>query len=213
MNQEGSRFEITQIPVGQMANFSYIISDRHSLDAAVVDPSWDLETIISVLKKNKWNAKYIINTHTHFDHILGNEQIAAATGAKIMQHENSTAYKDIVVKGDHMFTIGDVTVNVLFTPGHSNDSICLIVDEDSILTGDTLFIGNCGRTDLPGSDPELMYDSLYNKIRNLKESLIIYPGHDYGPAKTSTIYEEKRSNPMLNFKSKDSFLRYLNGSA
>jgi hydroxyacylglutathione hydrolase len=213
LNQEGSILEITQIPVGQMANFSYIISDKNSLDAAVVDPSWDLETIISVLEKNKWNAKYIINTHTHFDHILGNEQMAAETGAKIMQHENSTAYKDIAVKEGHMFTIGDVTVNVLFTPGHSNDSICLIVHEDSILTGDTLFIGNCGRTDLPGSDTELMYESLYNKIRNLKESLIIYPGHDYGPAKTSTIYEEKRSNPMLNFKSKDSFLRYLNSSA
>jgi hydroxyacylglutathione hydrolase len=203
--------EITQILVGQMANFTYIIADKNTLDAAIVDPSWNLETVISVLKKNKWNARYVINTHTHFDHILGNEQVAAATGAEIMQHENSTAYKDISLMEGSILSIGGVTVSVLFTPGHSNDSICLIVDDHSILTGDTLFIGSCGRTDLPGSNPELMYKSLYSKIRNLKDSLIVYPGHDYGPTKTSTIYQEKRSNPMLNFKSKESFLKYLNG--
>jgi hydroxyacylglutathione hydrolase len=212
LNHERSFLEITQIAVGQMANFSYLISDNDSLDAAVVDPSWDLEHIFSALKGNRWNAKYVVNTHTHFDHMLGNEQVAAVTGAKIIQHENSTSYKDISVKDGQVIMIGGVSVKILFTPGHSNDSICLIIDEDSILTGDTLFIGNCGRTDLPGSDPELMYDSLYNKIRNLEESMIVYPGHDYGPTTTSTIYKEKKTNPMLNFKSKDSFLRYLNGN-
>jgi hydroxyacylglutathione hydrolase len=211
MNQASKSMEIIQILVGQMANFTYIIADKNSLDAAVIDPSWDLETVISVLKKNKWNARYIINTHTHYDHIIGNEQVATATGAEIMQHENSKAYKDITLTEGQFFTIGNIMVNVLFTPGHSNDSICLIVDENLILTGDTLFIGSCGRTDLPGSNAGFMYDSLYCKIMNLKDSLIVYPGHDYGPTKTSTIYKEKRSNPMLNFRSKDSFLRYITG--
>ena len=142
--------KIIQLPVGQMANFSYIIADEKSSESAIVDPSWDLEKIFSTLKTNGLNAKYILNTHTHFDHILGNEQVAAVTGAKIIQHENSTSYKDIPVKDGQIITIGIISVRVLFTPGHSNDSICLIIDEDSILSGDTLFVGNCGRTDLPG---------------------------------------------------------------
>jgi hydroxyacylglutathione hydrolase len=202
--------KIIQLSVGQMANFSYIIADEKSSESGIVDPSWDLEKIFSTLKTNGLNAKYILNTHTHFDHILGNEQVAAVTGAKIIQHENSTSYKDIAVKDGQVITIGTISVRVLFTPGHSNDSISLIVDEDSILSGDTLFVGNCGRTDLPGSNSVAMYDSLYNKIWNLKESMVLYPGHDYGPTPTSTIYAEKMKNPVLGFKSKDSFLKYLN---
>ena len=130
-----------------------------------MDPSWDLEKVFSTLKTNGLNAKYILNTHTRFDHILGNERVShAVTRAKIIQHENSTWSKDIAVKDGQVITIGTISIRVLFTPGHSNDSICLIVDEDSILSGDTLFVGNCGRTDLPGSDSVAIYDSLYNKI-------------------------------------------------
>ncbi len=200
---------MSQMLVGQMANFSYIVADEKSMDAAIVDPSWNLEIIYSTLKTNNWNAKYIINTHSHFDHILGNEQVAEATGAKIVQHENSDSYKDLSVKDGQVIMLGDVHIKVMFTPGHSNDSICLTIYKDLIFTGDTLFVGNCGRTDLQGGDPALLYESLYDKIMTLNDSMIVYPGHDYGPTPSSTIYNEKMSNPVLKFRSRDSFLKYL----
>ena len=93
-----------QIPVGTMANFTYVIADRETRKACIIDPSWDLEKLLEILKKNGWDLECIINTHTHFDHILGNEQLAAVTGAKIIQHENSNQPGDKFVKdGDIVY--------------------------------------------------------------------------------------------------------------
>jgi glyoxylase-like metal-dependent hydrolase (beta-lactamase superfamily II) len=160
------------------------------------------------LDKNNITAKYIINTHTHFDHILGNDQISEITKAEIIQHEKSTQKKERSVVDHENISIGELNLEVLYTPGHSEDSICLIVDKKSIITGDTLFVGNCGRVDLPGSNPEKMYDSL-SKVANLDDSLVVYPGHNYGSTPTSTILIEKTNNPMLNFKTKEAFLKYM----
>src|ERR1044072_9845265 len=102
-----------------MANFSYIVADEDSGEAAVIDPSWDLDHLFEILKKNNWKAKYIINTHSHFDHVLGNEQVAEVTGAKIVQHEKSDTFKDIAVNDGEVIKIGDVHVKVMYTPGHS----------------------------------------------------------------------------------------------
>jgi hydroxyacylglutathione hydrolase len=201
-----------QIPVGQMANFTYILTDEDNGECAVIDPSWELEKIFAILKKNGWKVKYIINTHTHFDHVLGNEQVAAVTGAKIIQHRNSTQFNDITVEEGQIIPVGKVMIRILHTPGHSKDSICLLVNNESVLTGDTLFVGNCGRVDLPGSDPSEMYDSLFKKISKLDESLVVYPGHDYGSKKTSTIGEEKRSNYVLKTRSKGDFVRFMGSS-
>lgn len=201
--------KIVQIPVGNMQNFSYIVYDEKNNIGAIIDPSWDLEKILVLLERNKISAKYIINTHTHFDHILGNEHITEITKAKIIQHEKSTHKKDRTVRDDEIIRVGEVELEVSYTPGHSEDSICLIVNKESVITGDTLFVGNCGRVDLPGSDPEMMYDSLYNKVAKLDDSLVVYPGHNYGPTPTSTILNEKLNNPMLNFKTKDAFLKYM----
>src|SRR5215204_6200572 len=132
---------ILQIAVGQMANFTYIVADEENGEAAVIDPSWDLDKIFQTLKKNNWRTKYIINTHTHFDHVLGNEQIAEVTGAKIVQHKNSQLRKDIAVSDEDTIEIGSIRLQVLYTPGHSNDSICLLLDDQFILTGDTLLWG------------------------------------------------------------------------
>ena len=141
---------VLQIKVGQMANFTYIVADEENGEAAIIDPSWDLDKIFQTLKKNSWRAKYIINTHTHFDHVIGNEQVAELTAAKIVQHKNSQLEKDIAVSDGDTIEIGHIRLRVLYTPGHSKDSICLILDDQFILTGDTLFVGNCGRVDLPG---------------------------------------------------------------
>jgi hydroxyacylglutathione hydrolase len=200
---------VLQIAVGQMANFTYIVSDEESGEAAIIDPSWDLDKIFHTLKKNDWRARYIINTHTHFDHVIGNAQMAEVTGAKIVQHENSQLEKDIAISDGDIVQIGSIMLRILYTPGHSKDSICLLFKDQFILTGDTLFVGNCGRVDLPGSDPKEMYDSLFDKLAKLNENLIIYPGHDYGPTSTSTIGHEKKTNYILQPRSKQEFLELM----
>lgn len=200
---------VLQIAVGQMANFTYIVSDEENSEVAIIDPSWDLDKIFHTLKKNNWRAKYIINTHTHFDHVIGNEQVAEVTGAKIVQHKNSQLKKDIAVSDGDIVQIGSMMLRILYTPGHSKDSICLLFKEKFILTGDTLFVGNCGRVDLPGSDAEEMYNSLFDKLAKLDENLIIYPGHDYGPTSTSTIGHEKKTNYILQPRSKQEFLELM----
>ena len=199
---------IIQIPVGNMQNFSYIIHDENEKVGAIIDPSWDLEKIFEFLEKNSISAKYIINTHTHFDHVLGNDQAVEITKAAIIQHEKSTLKKDRSVRDGEIIKIGKVELEVLHTPGHSDDSICLIMNKESIITGDTLFVGNIGRVDLPGSNPDRMYDSLL-RLSKLDGSLEVYPGHNYGMTPTSTILNERTNNPMLNFKSKEAFLKYM----
>ena len=200
---------VLQIAVGQMANFTYVVADEENGEAAVIDPSWDLDKIFQTLKKNNWRAKYVINTHTHFDHVIGNDQTAEITGAKIVQHKNSQLHKDIAVSDGDIIEIGSIQLRVLHTPGHSQDSICLLLDDQFILTGDTLFVGNCGRVDLPGSDAKEMYYSLFDKLASLDEKLIVYPGHNYGPTSISTIGQEKKTNYILQPKSKQEFLELM----
>jgi hydroxyacylglutathione hydrolase len=200
---------ILQIPVGQMANFTYIVADEESGEAAIIDPSWDLDEIFHALKRNGWRAKYVINTHTHFDHVLGNDQVAEVTGAKIVQHKNSQLEKHVAVSDGDVIEIGSIRLRVLHTPGHSTDSMCLILDGQLIFTGDTLFVGNCGRTDLPGSDLAEMYHSLFDRLGKLDEKLVVYPGHNYGSTTTSTIGREKKTNYVLQPRSKQEFLEFM----
>jgi hydroxyacylglutathione hydrolase len=202
-------FKVLQIPAGQMANYTYIIADEDTDLAAVIDPSWELDKTFSALKKNGWTAKYIINTHGHFDHVLGNEQVAAATGAKIVQHENSKLNRDISVKDGQTIELGKTRLQVLHTPGHSEDSMCLVLEGQLVFTGDTLFVGNCGRVDLPGSDAEKMYHSLFDVVAKLDERLLVYPGHNYGSTETSTIGRERSTNFVLEPKTKNEFLEFM----
>jgi glyoxylase-like metal-dependent hydrolase (beta-lactamase superfamily II) len=202
---------VLQIPVGQMANFTYIIADEESGEAAVIDPSWDLDEVFRAMKKNGWRAKYVINTHTHFDHVLGNDQVAGVEGAKIVQHKNSQLEKHIAVSDGDVIEIGSIRLRVLHTPGHSKDSMCLILEGQLVFTGDTLFVGNCGRVDLPGSDPAEMYHSLFELLYKLDENLLVYPGHNYGTTPTSTIGREKKTNFVLQPKSKQEFLEFMTG--
>jgi hydroxyacylglutathione hydrolase len=202
--------KIEQFLVGEMDNFTYIIIDEKNRNSIIVDPSWNLEIIFDFLNKNKLDNEFIINTHSHFDHVLGNEQVVKTTGAKIIQHKASPLKKDIEVNDDELIKFGDSQIKIIHTPGHSGDSICLVINDKIILTGDTLFVGSCGRIDLPGSDSVQMYYSIYNKLINLDENLIVYPGHHYGSTKTSTLRDEKKSNFVFKFHNREEFVRYMN---
>ena len=197
---------IYQLKVGNMANFTYVISDIQTHLAAIVDPSWDLHEIFQLLTEKKLSAKHIINTHSHFDHVIGNDEVARATGATVIQHSNSQLRKDISVAENDVISIGSISLRVMHTPGHSQDSICLIIDKRAVFTGDTLFVGAVGRIDLPGGNPKDMYLSLYRKVSALEDQLTVYPGHDYGPSPVSTIGKEKLSNLALQAKSENEFL-------
>ena len=201
---------VVQLEVGPMANFSYIIADENRRVAAIVDPSWDLEKTYAILEDNKWRVRMIINTHNHFDHVLGNEQIASHTGARIVQHQDSDwgGKYDPIIDGEQI-PLGDTIIKVLHTPGHSKESISLLVDDKFIFTGDTLFVGGCGRVDLLGGDVNDMYDSLYNKVLQLEEDLIVYPGHNYGSSPWSTIGKEKKYNPALQSNSREEFAKFM----
>jgi hydroxyacylglutathione hydrolase len=201
---------VVQLEVGPMANFSYIIADETNSGVAIVDPSWDLEKTYTILGNNKWRATMIINTHNHFDHVLGNEQIASRTGARIAQHQDSNwEGKYVSITDGEQIPLGDTVIKVLHTPGHSKESISLLVNDEFIFTGDTLFVGGCGRVDLLGGDVNDMYDSLYNKVLQLNEDLIVYPGHNYGSSPWSTIGKEKKNNPTLQSRSREEFVKFM----
>jgi len=199
---------VKQIPVGSMANFTYVIADEKSKLAAVIDPSWDLEKVLNALKTNELKVKYIINTHTHFDHVLGNEQLAALTDAEIIMHKNSQLDKDIAVDDGDTIDLGNISMKVMYTPGHSKDSICLLA-ENKLFTGDTLFVGSCGRVDLPGGSASELYDSLFGKLVKLDDRIEVYPGHDYGSKPFSTLGDEKKTNHVLKPRTKEEFLQFM----
>jgi len=190
-------------------NFSYIIADDTTKEAAVVDPSFNADAIIRILRNQNLNVKYIINTHDHSDHTASNEDFRSNFGAKVVAHRLANVNKDISVVDGEVIRVGEIVIKVIHTPGHTQDSICLLVD-DKLLTGDTLFVGECGRTDLPGGSAEDMYHSLFDKLMKLDDNIKVYPGHDYGPKPCSTIGVERRTNYTLQKRTVDEFIAFMN---
>lgn len=189
-------------------NFSYVIADEVSKEAAVVDPGFNANAIIQLLKDHGLNLKYVVNTHNHIDHTAGNEYIGSILGAKVVAHRLSKVYKDISVVDGDIIEVGKISIKVIHTPGHSPDGICLLVD-GKLLTGDTLFVGECGRTDLHGGNSEDLYHSLFDKLLKLDDDVEVYPGHDYGSKTYSTIGEEKRTNYTLEKRTLKEFIEFM----
>jgi glyoxylase-like metal-dependent hydrolase (beta-lactamase superfamily II) len=173
-----------------------------------VDPSFNADAIIQTVKANNLNVKYIINTHHHGDHTADNNVLKSRFDAKLVAHKTSPVNKDIRVADGDALKLGETVIKIIHTPGHTPDGICLLVD-GKLLTGDTLFVGECGRTDLPGGSPRDMYHSLLDKLRNLDDEIEVYPGHDYGRKPHSTIGEEKRTNYTLKKRTLEEFLEFM----
>jgi len=206
---------LKQIQVGNMAVFAYIVGDTESGEGLVVDPAANTDEIISVATKSNIKIKYIVNTHGHVDHIGGNADMKEKTGAEIIIHEDDAQMivsvppmmlrmfqakasppADITVKDGDTITVGNVELKVLHTPGHSPGGLSLYMP-GYVITGDTLFVGSVGRTDLPGASWDVMYSSIKEKLLTLPDDTIVLPGHNYGGTPTSTIGNEKRSNPFF----------------
>jgi len=195
-----------QIAVGAGQNFAYIIGDEDTKECAVVDPS-NPELVFNNATKNGMRIIYIINTHGHMDHIAGNDRLMRKTGAKLVAH-NSARKSDIKVGEGNIIKVGSLEIKVIHTPGHTPDSICLLVD-NKLITGDTLFVGECGRTDFPGGDSRALHDSLFNKILKLDDNIEVYPGHDYGAKPSSTIGYERKHNYTLEPRTVEAFVRFM----
>ena len=189
-------------------NFSYVIADETTKECAVVDPGFNTSAIMMLLKDRSFNVKYLINTHSHMDHAAGNEEIKSSFHAKIVAHKSAGVAKDIIVSDGDSIMLGKIAIKIIHTPGHTPDSICMLVD-GKLLTGDTLFVGECGRTDLSGGSAEDMYKSLFNKLMKLDDNIEVYPGHDYGPHPHSTIGLEKRTNYTLEKRALEEFIEFM----
>ncbi|HNV68503.1 MAG TPA: MBL fold metallo-hydrolase [Candidatus Ozemobacteraceae bacterium] len=191
-----------QIPVGGMGNFAYLFADREGGEACLVDPAHQAEKLLARVKELKLNVTRVLLTHHHFDHLNAAMTLKARTGAKLLAHaETARLAAGSVSVDDHLsdgdsFILGGETVHVLHTPGHAPGSLCFVVGGQWLITGDTLFVGNCGRTDLPGGDPRQLFASL-QRLKQLPDSLVICSGHDYGLAKTRTLGEEKKLSAVL----------------
>lgn len=200
--------ETLQFKVGRALNFSYLLWDGETGDAAVIDPSFDTASAEEAIASRGLQLRFVLLTHHHYDHVHEAGNLGRKTGAKIVAHSSSTATHEIGLEDGQSVKLGNIEVRLLHTPGHTADSSCYLAD-GRLYTGDTLFVGECGRVDLEDSSPEQMFESLLVKIHGLPDSVIVYPGHDYGKTPSSTVGEEKKSNYTLEKRSKEEFLRFM----
>lgn len=188
--------EVFQIPVGTMQNFVYLLMDTETREAIAIDSGWETVPIVNAARSKGMRVKFVVATHGHFDHVETIRELAAQLGAKVVAHERSSVKSDVSVKDGDALKFGDLGVRVIYTPGHTLDSICLY-DGAHLFTGDTLFVGAWGRTDLPGGSSKTLFSSLHERIMKLPPGTVVYPGHDYGDVPSRTLAEESRANPAL----------------
>jgi hydroxyacylglutathione hydrolase len=229
---EESDLYFRQIPVGEMANFAYLIGSMSTREAVLVDPAWDIAGLLDLAHQDGMTIVGALATHYHQDHIGGslfghsipglgefmelnpapihvNKLEAPGTAgvsgiaeSELVQHE----------PGD-VIQLGQIGIRLIHTPGHTPGSQCFLVEEagqpSHLVSGDTLFLGSCGRVDLPGADPEAMYYSLNHTLKKLPDETLLFPGHLYSPEGQSTMGEQKRTNPMLRVTSLEMFLGFM----
>lgn len=209
------KLKIKTLVIGPIEVNNYLVIDENTKDAVLIDAGGDLEKTIKLAKANNANIKLILNTHGHFDHTAGDYDLREKTGAKVLIHEsdqyfvnnikdhlalyNMPQYEvpviDEYIKDEQIINAGSIEIKVIHTPGHSEGSVCFLIDKQ-LFSGDTLFAGEVGRTDLPGGSFQKLKDSVTNKLFTLDGSIKVYPGH--GPS--TSIEYEKINNPYFGEK-------------
>lgn len=193
-----------QVASGVGRSFSYLIGEEKTRKGIIVDPSYKPEKILERVEKHNLEIAYIINSHSHLDHVAGTDHVRTQTRAKVVMYKEARFPFDIGVEDGQILKVGPLKLKIIYTPGHSQDCICILV-ENKLITGDTLFVGKVGGT---GSDEaaRAQYQSLHKKILTLDEKTQVYPGHNCGIRASSTIGYEKENNPFLLQNSFEEFL-------
>jgi hydroxyacylglutathione hydrolase len=207
--------QIEQILLSRMDTFCYLIGDESAGAAALIDPAFDIPRILALVQKGGYIVTHVINTHHHSDHTAGNADVISATGAHLCIHELDAPFlskltgrafcrmlggkaspppQRLLKDGDRIY-IGAIELRVLHTPGHTPGGACFYTP-GHVFTGDTLFVGAVGRTDLSGGSAEQLQSSIRDRIYTLPEDTIVWPGHDYGDSPSSTVGNERRFNPF-----------------
>ncbi len=225
---QGEALYLRQMELGPMQNFVYLLGDPVARECVAIDPAWDVARVIETADADDMTIVGALVTHTHQDHVGGSlaswgmpgriqgvEELLERVRAKVYVHKAEREFlkgfgSDLVkVDNNDTLAVGRFTLTFLHTPGHTPGSQCFLVD-GQLISGDTLFIGACGRTDLPGSDPTEMYYSLTQRLAALPDDTVLFPGHNYGGS-SSTIAQEKKTNPFMRFPSLGDFLRVMGG--
>ena len=210
---------------------SYFIGCEKKKEAVVIDPSLNIQQYLEIIQGKSFHLPYVIDTHTHADHLSGAGLLAQKANAKVIMSKETPLQRSIgmgkapenikeilkkngeisvdwfVSEGDKI-QIGEISIGLLQTPGHTRDTMCLLLP-DRIFTADILHIGQAGRTDLPGGSSEEMYETLFKKILPLSDDLLVYPGHDYNGNTNSSLGFEKKNNEFLQTRSKAAFVQFV----
>ena len=206
---------VKQFEVGNFSIFCYLIGDENAKEGLFIDPADEADMLLKEAASNKLTIKYIVNTHSHIDHVMGNREMVRRTGAKIILHEADapglrntprdimemfggveSPPADILVTDGQQIHVGDVALQVIHTPGHTPGGMCLYAD-GMVFTGDTLFVGSVGRTDFPGGSYPELERSIRTRLYSLPGDTMVLPGHNYGIRPTSTIEQERRTNAVI----------------
>ncbi|HYP28630.1 MAG TPA: MBL fold metallo-hydrolase [Blastocatellia bacterium] len=223
----GRDFAPSNTFASNMANFIYLIGDGETRECLLVDPAWDIPGLLNYIDAEGLRLSGALVTHYHPDHIGGNifghgieglAELISRRPVKIHVNEHEGDGVKVITgisegdlsrhSGGDKIRVGSVEISLLHTPGHTPGSQCFLVGPN-LVSGDTLFIGGCGRVDLPGSDPEQMYYSLTRVLARLPEETVLYPGHDYASRPVSTIGDEKRDNYYLKIPSLADWMRTM----
>jgi len=231
VSEDGDLYFV-QIPVGQMANLAYLIGSRSTREVVLVDPAWSVDALLDRAEADGMKPVGALVTHYHQDHVGGEifgmeiEGVArllerCPVPLYVNQHEadgtkqvTGASESDLRrMTGGDQIELGEIRVRLLHTPGHTPGSQCFLVEEAGapgrLVSGDTLFLGSCGRVDLPGSNPEDMYRSLNETLKRLPDETLVFPGHLYSSEASDTLGNEKRTNPFLRVSSLDQFLMFM----
>jgi len=196
---------VKRFHTGGDRNLGYLAADPRTKGAAVIDPSYDPGAIVNFARENGYRIVYAFCTHDHPDHTNGNEKFEELTGIRPLLYSENDRGTGRIVEDGAEFPLGSLSIRIIHTPGHTPDSICILIG-DALFTGDTLFVGKVGGTDY-GSGARAEYDSLQNRLLTLPPKTRVFPGHDVGVSPESTIRREREENPFLLQPDFASFLR------
>lgn len=189
---------------------SYLVGCDETCAAALIDPEISqIDRYLALAAKHGMRIRFLVDTHTHADHFSATQELARRLEVPVIMHRQSPApFVDMRVDDGEMILVGDLRLRVLHTPGHTRDSMCLVL-ADRVLTGDTLLIGGTGRTDLPTGDAAALHDSLFNRLLKLDPKLLVYPAHDYKKQGHSTLERELATNPRLQKRERAAFVEMM----